>query len=182
MRRTRRALLNAFSTLVQKHHYDEIRVADITGDADVGRSTFYEHYAGKDDIMLESMTCMLDILARCPSDGPGPDLEPLLNHYWENRSLVRYLLAGPPSETLLPRITRELAGRIEASLARRCREQGATPIVPLGMVALQISEAQMGLLRAWVSSGEPSCTPRQIAEALRRSSRATAAALLGGAP
>src|SRR4051812_34515750 len=90
--RTREAVIGAFSELVLARRYDEIRVEDIVADAGVGRSTFYDHYRDKDDVLVHSMSGLLEVLASAAE--PLPDLarlERVLQHFWQNRDLVRGL-------------------------------------------------------------------------------------------
>jgi AcrR family transcriptional regulator len=49
--RTRRALHEALISLILRKGYDDITVQDIIDEADVGRSTFYAHYSGKEDLL-----------------------------------------------------------------------------------------------------------------------------------
>jgi AcrR family transcriptional regulator len=48
--RTRAMLHHALMSLVRKKGYDAVTVDDICEAADIGRSTFYGHYASKDDL------------------------------------------------------------------------------------------------------------------------------------
>jgi AcrR family transcriptional regulator len=48
--RTRTRLHRALMALISRAPYDAITVADICEEAGVGRSTFYLHFAGKDDL------------------------------------------------------------------------------------------------------------------------------------
>ena len=48
---TRAALHDALLKLVVEKAYEAITVEDICRRADVGRSSFYAHYTGKDDLM-----------------------------------------------------------------------------------------------------------------------------------
>ena len=50
-RKTREAILSAFSELLKKHKYESITVQDIIDRADVGRSTFYSHFETKDTLL-----------------------------------------------------------------------------------------------------------------------------------
>src|SRR5437867_644732 len=50
VRRTTRALIEALVALVLEKRYDAITIQDLLDRADVGRSTFYAHYRGKDDL------------------------------------------------------------------------------------------------------------------------------------
>src|SRR5918994_6928233 len=49
--RTRRALHQALMSLILSKGYDTISVSDIVEAADIGRSTFYAHYTGKEDLL-----------------------------------------------------------------------------------------------------------------------------------
>jgi AcrR family transcriptional regulator len=61
--RSRRAITSAFVALVLERRYDAIRVGDIVEKADVGRSTFYEHFRSKDDLLRQSMEGLLARIA-----------------------------------------------------------------------------------------------------------------------
>jgi AcrR family transcriptional regulator len=63
VRRTRAALRQAFNTVVLSGGYEVASPASIAKAAGVGRSTFYEHYSGKDDLLRESVTEALTPLA-----------------------------------------------------------------------------------------------------------------------
>jgi len=159
--RTKEALHAAFTELVLNRRYDEIQVGDIVDDADVGRSTFYEHFRGKDDLLVQSMSAMLDVLAEAACGvGDGVHLEHIVGHFWENRSHARYLLAGPPSEHVFPLLVRELAQRIEERLPTLERS------LPSKLIALRTADGTFAVLRAWLA-GEAECTPAELAAGLR---------------
>jgi AcrR family transcriptional regulator len=56
IRRTRSLLSNALVALMQEKPIDKITVQEVLDRATVGRSTFYLHYRGKDDLFL----CVLE--------------------------------------------------------------------------------------------------------------------------
>ena len=60
--RTREALLRALRDLLFERGYDGFVVRDIVERANVGRSTFYEHFEGKDEIFSRK--------PRTPGRGP----------------------------------------------------------------------------------------------------------------
>ena len=52
IRRTQKSLHEALISLVLEKNYDSITVQEILDRADVGRSTFYAHFDGKDKLLL----------------------------------------------------------------------------------------------------------------------------------
>ena len=52
-RKTREAIFNAFTRLLEKHAYNQITVQDIIDDADVGRATFYTHFETKEYLLKD---------------------------------------------------------------------------------------------------------------------------------
>jgi len=53
--RTRRTLQHALLSLMLKNGYDAVTVEDICAEADIGRSTFYAHFTGKDDLKRSAL-------------------------------------------------------------------------------------------------------------------------------
>ena len=51
VRKTRAALGNALLELLAERRFDQITVTDIVDRADVGRSTFYVHFADREDLL-----------------------------------------------------------------------------------------------------------------------------------
>src|SRR5688572_4916771 len=64
VRRTHRLLYEALASLVHEKHYESIAVREILERADVGRSAFYTHFDGKDDLMAHGIRTMLRESAR----------------------------------------------------------------------------------------------------------------------
>ncbi|MBR3594239.1 MAG: TetR/AcrR family transcriptional regulator [Clostridia bacterium] len=82
-KRTRRAIFDAFCSLLERKRYDHITVQDIIDEADVGRTTFYSHFETKDlllDALCEELFCHIFEHDSCPFSGNDNDLEGKLSH------------------------------------------------------------------------------------------------------
>lgn len=169
--RTREALRGAFVRLVLEKGYESFGVADITEAANVGRSTFYQHYSGKLAMLKESIQTPSRHLAAIVGADPAPEsLVPLLLHFWEQRRRNRVFFSEPV-RGVWARVTAKL---IEPRLEKLTR--GARPLLPLPLAALQIAEAQLGLIVGWLT-GRSAVNPRDMAEALIRTTHALSTAL-----
>lgn len=88
--RTNRLVFSAFSHLMQSKSYDEIRVVDIVQQANIGKSTYYDHFKDKDDLLLKSLVAPLNVMARgLLGYSSHAELESTLDHIWEKRSWAR---------------------------------------------------------------------------------------------
>ncbi len=162
-------IVEAFNDLFLERRYDDIRVGDIASDAGVGRSTFYEHFRGKDDVFRQSVVPVLEPLADAATDEECDlaVIEHVLRHFLDYRIKVRAILGGESARL----VTDTLANLIEQRLSRS-RDR---LIIPLRLAALQIAEGELGLVRGWLE-GEAPCEPGVLAEAIRKS----ATGMLGG--
>jgi AcrR family transcriptional regulator len=155
----RSALLDAFADLAQSRRYQEFGVGLIARQANVARSTFYYHFKGKDDLLLENLAPLISALARLPAAAePCPDIEPWVAHIWEHRGKAGRIFDGSAGRKIADALASELRQTLSAS---------ASP--PL--LAEQIAGAMLSLLRAWVI-GRASATPAEIAAMLWSGARA----------
>jgi AcrR family transcriptional regulator len=162
---TRNALLSAFRDLIMDKLYDELTVADIVGRANVGRSTFYEHFAGKDGLLAASIAGPFSALADSVGVNDNvPQLIELLEHFWAQRRLARELLVGAIRE----RSVRVLVGQIERRLRIELNGRKSALILPTRLVAVQMAEMLLAPIVAWLI-GESRCNATTLAVALRRS-------------
>ena len=67
--RTRAMLLASFDQLLLADGYEAVSVRALTEHADVGRSTFYEHFEGKDDLLEHSVARPLAVIAAANENG-----------------------------------------------------------------------------------------------------------------
>src|SRR5882724_11296655 len=78
VRRTRNVLRQSLIALILEKGYEQITVQDILDHADVGRSTFYTHYQGKDDLLLSGFDELREAFAREAAARPDEILRPTL--------------------------------------------------------------------------------------------------------
>jgi AcrR family transcriptional regulator len=172
--RTRTALIEAFNHLVLSRRKKQIRVADIVARANVGRSTFYEHYRSADQLHLEALARPLAMLADAAvGQGDEARLANLLDHFWENRGRARDSLTGRQGE----RVSRMLADMVEQRLAESARETA----IPRRLAAIQLTEAAFAPVRGWLTA-EASSTAPVLAHSICRCGQQLVAALTRPCP
>jgi AcrR family transcriptional regulator len=172
--RTRAALRDAFHRLILDRGYEAISVADVSELANVGRSTFYEHYSGLDELLTQSLDDAFAALAGASLEAePDPAMERVLQHFWENRKVAAALLAGSASRVLQPL----LAERLEDALVARWPGQSKQEALRRKALALQLAAGQLAVIAAWVSGRLPG-TASEIAETVRLSCHAAATAVV----
>jgi AcrR family transcriptional regulator len=169
--RTRDALQSAFILLALERRYHEIHINDILKASGVGRSTFYEHFTGKDALLAASMDDALSLLAGMPTgEADTRQVAGLHEHFWNNRTLARSLFQG----TALRVIRNALVQRIEARLDRH---NAGRLRLPPRLAAHALADGTFSPIVAWLS-GQAPCSPADLAAALYTTSRATLASMI----
>lgn len=154
VRRTRESILQAFVRLVLDRRYDQIRTSDLIAASGVGRSTFYEHFRSKDEVLLAAMEPLfLPIANAAAGRGAKAHLRATLDHVWHQRTLGRVIL----NSRAALKLQRKLAFMIEARLEEN--DHGA---VPPAMLAMSAAAGQLAMLRMWIA-GEVPCSSDALA-------------------
>lgn len=162
VRRTTRALTHALVALVLEKRYDRITIQDLLDQAAVGRSTFYAHYRGKDDLLLRSFEALLRRLDAGMKAEPAPRVAPvreLFRHAAESRSFHRALARAHMIDRLYQVGTRQVARTIE----RRLADVAPAGPVPCDIRARALAGAMFGLLRWWLDDA-PAYSPDEVDE------------------
>lgn len=153
----RRSIIEAFNRLVLARRDPRPPIAEVLDAAGVAKSTFYEHFDGRDGLLIESLKPPLSIIADAAAGVGDPErLQAILEHFGEQRRAVADLLCGP----LAPRFVRALAALI--------RER--TDLLSAN-AALQLADMQIGYIRLWVTREAPS-TARDLAATMIKSAAA----------
>ncbi len=146
VRRTKLAIFEAFRTLVLSRRYEEIRVAEIIDAANIGRSTFYDHFKSKDDVLLCSIEPLFDVLADSVTEDAIPEhVSFVLSHFWDQRALARVIFGSD----LFFKLSRKLAHMMELRLAH-ANGDSVEIVPPLRARAIERATAQLGLIRSWL--------------------------------
>lgn len=146
--KTRAALHAAFRSLLLGQGYEALTVGAVADRANVGRSTFYEHYRTMDDLLCESVQGPFTTLADLVGGPEGGDaLRDLLLHFRENQQVARVLLGWPTRAVLTSALAQLIGDRLRAVPL-------AAPLIPPEVIARQIAEMQLALIDVWIA-GRP---------------------------
>lgn len=170
IRKTKEALRNAVFSLIVEKGYDAVTVQDILDRANVGRSTFYNHFVDKQDVFRSGFESLCDILQqRVNKKAPGP--EPLSF----SLELYRQCLAPSmrrlytaiyehPAGVIVMRWLSELVAKLVRLELPKIFPRGAN--VPDEALVQFVVGSYIGVLR-W-SMSAPDVTPEQLDAIFRR--------------
>ncbi len=166
--RTRAALEQSFNEIFLVEGYGKTTPARVAEAARVGRSTFYKHFDGQDDLLEKRLLHVLLPLADATTpEAVSGDLERLLDHFWDSRVIVRALLGGRARTVAMRALMRLIEDRI------RMGQTGSR--VPPRMIAAQIAGGHLALLEEWLS-GRHRCSSLILAQAIAAQASAQALA------
>jgi AcrR family transcriptional regulator len=154
--RTQAALREGLVRLLTRKDYDEITIQEILDEANVGRSTFYSHCSGKDQLLRLSLRMLRAEIAatdhgtargsRSTDWRPFAFGLPLLMHMAEHRHLYPSLAHGRGHDVFMNEIRQmvfELAKADAASFPKRAR-------VPHDIAVRFVVGSFMTLLAWWL--------------------------------
>lgn len=118
--RTRKSLHHAMLSLILRKGYDAITVQDLLDEADVGRSTFYAHYTGKEDLLrrgFELLRADLDAARRSSRgrDGLGFSLA-MFEHAAGHADLYRAIVGGRAHAIVIAELRKVLEEMVKREL------------------------------------------------------------------
>jgi AcrR family transcriptional regulator len=163
--RTRRLLGEALIALLLEKRYEDITVQDILERANIGRSTFYEHYWDKEDLLTSEIERVIDVLDHrlSASQQHAADLIPslaLFQHVQEQQRLFQAFLRGQGFRETLNRgqgfraVTQAfqdlLRQRVEQRLREQSKQEGSDEL--LAAVAAYVAGAFMTLMQWWLET------------------------------
>lgn len=160
VQRTKQLLFNALAELTAEKGYSAVTVQDITERANVGRSTFYAHFGGKDALFMNAHFAEFEpfvpeeididaLLAEQPSDS----LIALFEEVHRTRAHYFELLKSAEMPHFQREVQTHFASRLESSLRKRFSD--ADVKIPLPVLANYLAGAQLHFLLWWVESHAP---------------------------
>jgi AcrR family transcriptional regulator len=169
--RTRKALHKALITLIRDRDYDAISVQDIADEANVGRSTFYAHFTGKDDLLRNCGGWIRGMLighrhhTSTQSDAPRPLFDfslVMFQHARERLEIHRAMNSGSAGPVL-----RDVKRQVLTELVREDLATLRHSSIPDREVCVQyLVGAYMSLLEWWLDRGAKE-SPEQMDAAFR---------------
>lgn len=166
--RTRQALHDALFELMAKKGYEAVSVTDIIERANVGRSTFYAHYADKDELLASQLDRLVESLVQhAPQDVSDenpffPSLG-LFQHVRDQWKLYKILSLESGMNLHIQRLQKSISARIEQSLLA----DGHAFELPVPVIANFLAGSLLSLLKWWLDN-KMSYTPEQMDEMFRK--------------
>lgn len=176
--KSRDALVAAFEALVISKPYQQISVGNIVNKADVGRSTFYEHFPNKDALLRESLLNVVNVLADTAS--PRCDVNRLahiLEHFRDVGDVARAFFDGPAYEQLIAVLQESIQQQTAASLPheQQTRDQQTHEGQPdenaETFTVRLMAETIVAMTRAWLLAETP-CPAEELAGRMNRAALA----------
>lgn len=150
--RTRLALRNALILMLAEHSWDDINIRDLCAQANVGRSTFYLHFQGKEELLVSAFDDLRGWLASHRSDEQPSNALPfvrgLIEHADEQRQLFRIIIGRRSGHIVHKRFREMVIGLVRDELTIPSsgwqREAAAN----------YVGGALVELLAWWIDSGK----------------------------
>jgi len=163
--RTRRQLREALTALILEKGYDDLTIEEITERADLGRTTFYLHYGGKEELLLECIGTTAQELydqvnplistsmPRTPQMGLTA-VSQVFRHAAQNSLLYRIIFKGGAASKVENLIQEFLSEAARPYFEQAYQSDHPSPI-PIDVVAHYFSAALLGFLTWWLEADMP---------------------------
>jgi AcrR family transcriptional regulator len=159
VRRTRDVLGDALVELMHKKPFEDITVQQVLDRAHVGRSTFYTHFRGKDDLFLSDVEDFFEMMASLLSRR-GEDsnrlvpVREMFAHVAEWQSFYKALVASGKIQDVTEIAQGYFARSVEERLAKL---RPARAMTPTGRAARAhaLAGALLSMLTWWIQRGMP---------------------------
>jgi AcrR family transcriptional regulator len=163
--RTRRQLRDALIALIIEKGYDDITIEDITDRADLGRTTFYLHYHGKEDLLLESIGDTAQELyeqvnagftqgAKRNAQTAFGAIQQVFQHAGQNSLLYRIILKGGAASKV-QRFLQDILKEGSWPFFSQGLATGTPHAIPLEVLTNYFATALLGFITWWLEADMP---------------------------
>lgn len=159
-------------SLIVRKGYDAISVQEILDEADVGRSTFYAHFTGKDDLFRKGFAQLREDLRQsvitATPDDPGAAMplrfsRAMFEHAIDYADVFRALLGARGGSLAMQEIRAALADII----AQDYRALPWLADIPKALAIRHVTESFITAL-AWWLEREPDIRPEEVDRLFRQ--------------
>lgn len=161
VRKSQRALREAFVALVLERGYEAVTVEDITERADVARATFYAHFNDKEQLLTilfedltNELTMRLATVRGAPESIRTYIVRELYSHAAQFRDLYLVCLRGAGNGRARSAYRDIIASRAEDVFGERLRSSRREANVPLVVLGRAFAGAHVTLLEDWLEAGD----------------------------
>ena len=166
-RKTRQAIYRAFEELMAEEHYSQITVSQIIERADIGRSTFYDHFETKDDLLAQMCVEMFEhvfegVSASCETHAhlEVKGLEGLLAHLLYHLRDSHGAVCGKLLKEGEPRFTEYFSQQLAMLFERKMPNVPAE--IPHDLAVDLLTSAFLRAIVWWFENDTP-CSPEELA-------------------
>lgn len=169
--KTRTAIYQALSDLLQEKKYANITIQEIIDRANVGRTTFYQHFTDKDTLLSSCIETIFESFSEHLTEQVPPEHESrlipvaeLFTHIQENSRLINGILMSDSGELLFDKFKSYWSQKIKPYLLEHL-PKGQQPKVPIDILTNYVTSTLIELLRWWIKS-DRKYTPEQMEQYL----------------
>jgi AcrR family transcriptional regulator len=180
VQKTRALLRQAIGALIHEKPYDQIAVKEILARANVGRSTFYEHFRDKDELLADAFQGVVQGGGGAVSSRLERVLRfsrPILEHIEQQRRAGGLADRDARARGVLhARLARELAQVVNDELEGAARDRGAPEArLPRALLVEHVVSSFMNVVEWWVTR-KRAAPARQVEELFHALARPALAA------
>ncbi len=167
IRKTREAILNAFSGLIAEKNFEQITINEIADRADLNRGTVYLHYKDKFDLLDQCIeTHLVKLLESCIGEDTAcfpskPALQHAFQYLEQNAAIYHCLLV----DRGIPAFRDRLLVVLVQGLSEQVEIHDIYPDVNKEVLVQFLASAIAGTLEWWIRQSTP-CPATDIAEHL----------------
>ena len=154
IRRTQRAFIDALITLSLEKGYDSITIRDITDRADVAYSTFFRHYAHKDELLADVLQAVIHDFMVLINQGVNKTHEDegrlIFQYVADHQAFFRVLFSSQGTNSVLQNMQNEIA-----QTALRLNPHPPNSPIPPEIAANHLVATVIALIRWWLDHETP---------------------------